>query len=255
MEIITSRQNKKAKYYKSLLQKKYRREEGIFPVEGSVVIEEAILKCAPEYVAIRENEDYPSILKYLIKNKIPYDFYREEVFETLTDTKSPQGIIAYFKIFNKTFKETRGKFIYLDGIKDPGNLGTIIRTSDALKLDGVILSNKTCDLFMPKVVRATMASIFRVPIYLDFEQNPLEKLKENFEIVTTSLEESQDIKDFTFKQNTILVIGNEAHGVSENILKIADKNIKIPMKDGVDSLNVAVAAGILIYEMTRWIEY
>lgn len=247
MEIIKSRQNKKAKFYRNLLQKKYRTKENLFLAEGPVVIREALDFVDPKYVAIEDKKDFGEIINLLEERKIPYDIYDREVFETLSDTKTPQGIIGYFEIKNLKFEEKPGKYLYLDGVKDPGNVGTIIRTAEAFGIDGVLLSSDCVELYSPKVVRSTMASIFRTKVYRDID---LLKLKNKFKIVCADLE-GKSIREKNDWEDTIVVIGSEAQGVSEEILKIADETVLIPMDKNIDSLNAAVAASLFMYEMTK----
>lgn len=247
MEIIKSRQNKKAKYYRSLLQKKYRIKENLFLAEGAVVIREALDFTDPKYVAIEDNKDFGEIINLLEERKIPYDIYDREVFETLSDTKTPQGIIGYFEVENKTFEPKPGKYLYLDGVKDPGNIGTIIRTAEAFGIDGVLLSSECAELYSPKVVRSTMASIFRTKVYSDIN---LMDIRNRFKIVCADLK-GKNIREKTNWDNTIVVIGSEAKGVSKEILEICDEAVLIPMDKNIDSLNAAVAASLFMYEMTK----
>ena len=142
--------------------------------------------------------------------------------------------------------------LFLDGLQDPGNMGTIIRTADAFNIDGIILGQGSVDPYNLKVVRATMGSIFRVPLYIcDNSLETIMGLKtRGFNLLATSLEGSL-IYDSDFKGKIISVIGNEANGVSPDILKEADKCIKIPMPGNAESLNAGVAASIIMYEAMR----
>lgn len=249
MTLIKSSSNNKFKFYKSLLEKKYRDKEKIFLVEGPIVLEEALKIYKPIYMAIEEEKQFENLQKDI--EKISHDYYSKSLFSSLSSTVNSQGIIAYFKKFEREFKEKEGKYIYLDGIKDPGNLGGIIRSADAFNLNGVILSKETVDLYNPKTVRSSMASIFRIPIYQDVGGDILYKNRDNFKIVTTSLNNSTSSREYKFEKNTILIIGNEAHGIGEDLMKLSGDNIVIPISRQVDSLNANVAASILMYEMTK----
>ena len=142
--------------------------------------------------------------------------------------------------------------VALDGIQDPGNLGTILRTVDSANLKQIILSKNSADPYNPKVVRSTMGAIFRVNIIE--AENLAEILKEikkhSFDVVVTSLETEESIYNLEYK-NKIIVIGNEANGVSKEIQEIADKKVKIPMLGKTESLNASVATGIMVYEYVR----
>lgn len=243
--LITSKDNKYYKFFKKLLLKKNRNSENLFLLEGPVVISEALNFYEPKYVAVRE--DLVEIYKYILRDR-DYLIFSKELFKGICDSENPQGICAYYPMVHKKFDLQTGKFLYLDKLRDAGNMGTIIRTADAFSLDGVIISEDSCDLYNPKTIRATMASIFRVPI---FYLNEDDLIKLDFKIIASTLEDSISIKELNFSSDMILVIGNEAHGVSKKILERADLKVKIPINTNVDSLNAGVAAGIFSYMMTN----
>ncbi len=248
MQRITSKTNGKIKLLKSLTKKKSRYSEGLFFVEGYIVnFESPIL---PVYSVIDEKylEEYGELINRYRNSGVEVILTNGEIIQHLSDTITPQGIISYYNFIDRSIKNLPlGQFLYLDGISDPGNLGTIIRTADAFNIDGVVVGENSVDLYNPKTIRSTMASIFRVPIYFG-NLLDLENLSE-YKIIATALENSIGIKECTFPENSIVVMGSEAHGVSEDILKMVDKRIKIPIREGVDSLNVAIATGIVLYEL------
>ena len=181
-------------------------------------------------------------------------YVNNSVFKYITDVLNPQGILAVVEKKSKTnmIDYNQDIILVLDGIQDPGNIGTILRTVDSIGLKQIILSDKCADIYNPKVVRSTMGAIFRVNA---IESNELietlnEIKKNNFEIVSTDLKTEHNIYDIDYK-NIAIVIGNEANGVSEEILKISDKKIKIPMLGKTESLNASVATGIILYEYVR----
>lgn len=181
-------------------------------------------------------------------------YVNNSVFKYITDVLNPQGILAVVEKKSKTnmIDYNQDIILVLDGIQDPGNIGTILRTVDSIGLKQIILSDKCADIYNPKVVRSTMGAIFRVNA---IESNDLietlnEIKKNNFEIVSTDLKTEHNIYDIDYK-NIAIVIGNEANGVSEEILKISDKKIKIPMLGKTESLNASVATGIILYEYVR----
>ena len=201
----------------------------------------------------------------------------EKVFDTLTDVVSPQGVLAVinkrengiinqatennnaFEIGDK-IKETENVkidtttdyILALDGIQDPGNLGTIIRTADSANLKQLIVSKNTVDAYSPKVIRSTMGAIYRVNIIevenLEWTLKDLQK--DGFKVVVTSLDTNNSIYDISYNKS-IVVIGNEANGVSKEVQELANERVKIPMLGKTESLNAAVATGIMIYEYVR----
>ena len=201
----------------------------------------------------------------------------EKVFDTLTDVVSPQGVLAVinkrengiinqatennnaFEIGDK-IKETENVkidtttdyILALDGIQDPGNLGTIIRTADSANLKQIIVSKNTVDAYSPKVIRSTMGAIYRVNIIevenLEWTLKDLQK--DGFKVVVTSLDTNNSIYDISYNKS-IVVIGNEANGVSKEVQELANERVKIPMLGKTESLNAAVATGIMIYEYVR----
>lgn len=251
--IITSKNNDTYKFLKGLLEKKHRQENKLFLVEKPVVIEEAV-GFKIEYLALSESaykeNKFENILKNVNKDKV--FVFSDKIFKNLCDAVSSPGIIAYYKEIHKDFDKSSGKYLYLDDIREPGNLGGIIRSADALGLDGLIISPNSCDLYNPKTVRSSMSSIFRLPIYFMTREDLVDL---DFNIIATSLENSRSTRDYEFKDKDIVVIGNEAKGVSEFLMKNAKEFLNIPISPKVDSLNANVAASIIIYEMMKWPMY
>lgn len=251
---IASRDNKKYKLFKSLLNKKYRTKENLFFVEGLVVVKEALKVNQAEYIALSdtlETETIEEITREVGEEKVY--IFKEELFIQLTDTKNSQGIIGYFKpVHKENIKDIEeGRYLFLDDLQDPGNIGGLIRSVEAFGIDGIILSENTCELYNPKLLRSTMASIFRVKTYI-VDKKEIQNLKnKGFKIIATSIEEASVSYKYQFPQKLVLVLGNEANGVSEEIFNIADEKIYIPMSENINSLNVNVAGSILCYEMMR----
>ena len=176
-----------------------------------------------------------------------------KVFRVLSDTESPQGILAVIgKKDEKEFKFTDDVIIMLDGIQDPGNLGTIIRTIDSVGLNQLILSENTVDPYNAKVIRSTMGAVFRVNILQNQNlENVTEELKEDgYKVIATSLGTNKKYFDVEYNKVAV-IIGNEAKGIADNIIKHADIKIKIPMLGKTESLNAAVATGVVLYEYVR----
>ena len=193
------------------------------------------------------------------KGKIELIEFSKNVFEQIVDTKTPQGVLAVLKIPSNTknieVTETldyNASYIIIDKVQDAGNLGTIIRTAEAFDIKNIICLEGTTDAYSQKVIRSSMGSIVRENIlYFDLEnfEKIIKKLKENgYKIYATSLEKSDNLEEINITRKTIFVLGNEANGVSKEIKNLADKNVKIPMSNNTDSLNVGIASGILMYK-------
>lgn len=259
MQIISSKDNEQIKYVKKLKEKKFRDETHEYIIEGIKLIREAI----EENVTIKtiiicedcvegENAIEQSLLYEIAKYNCIY--VKRKIFQLLTDVMTPQGIMAVVEQGdnNDAIDYHQDIILALDNIQDPGNLGTILRTADSANLKQIILTKETADPYNPKVVRSTMGAIFRMNI---ITTNSLEKTlkeiqKHHFEVVATSLETENSIYDIDY-QKKVIVIGNEAKGVSRDIQNLADKKVKIPMLGKTESLNASVAAGIMIYEYVR----
>lgn len=208
----------------------------------------------------KEAEKNPRIKRILQnagKREIELFQIKNDLLNKISDTVTSQGVVGVVKIKDFTsdslFKRKPEFLLVLDSIKDPGNMGTLIRTADAFGLDGVILSRECVDLFNSKVVRSTMGSIFHLPILRDIDlYDFLSNLKKkNFKILVSELKEgsSFDILEETGK--ICLVMGSEPEGVSKELIQLADHLVKIPIQGKAESLNVAVACGILLYEIAR----
>ena len=258
MQVITSKDNEIIKNIKKLKEKKYRDLFNKYVIEGIKIIEEAIIENAniDTIVVCEECVKDGSITQKLLYEIAKYNcvYVNKKIFNILTDVRNPQGVLA---VINKENKENNIDYksdiiIVLDDIQDPGNLGTILRTIDSVGLNQIIVSKKTADSYNPKVVRSTMGAIFRVKIIES--DNLLETLKNmkkhKFRIMATSLQTDTTIYQTDYKKK-VIVIGNEANGVSEEILEYADEKIKIPMIGKTESLNASVATGIVLYEYVR----
>ena len=195
----------------------------------------------------------PQKLMYAIA-KYNCIYVSKKVFEVLTDVVAPQGILAIVRRPEKNEKiDYNAELILaLDGIQDPGNLGTILRTADSVNLNQIIVTKNTADCYNPKVVRSTMGAILRIKI-IETESlvNTLKEAKKNkFKIVATSLDTQNNIYDIDYNKK-VIVIGNEANGVTKEVQSMADNKVKIPMLGKTESLNASVATGIMLYEYVR----
>lgn len=246
MEHITSLKNPKVAAWKALKDRKGRRESGCFLVEGRKMVEEALASAFDvEAVLVQEGLELPNGLT------MPVYELPAHVLAAVCDTKTPQGIAAVVRMKEQS---ALGKHIVvLDGVQDPGNVGTIIRTADAAGLDGVLLSTQCADVFSPKVLRATMGSIFRMNLRTtDDLPGELTKLREKgYSILSSQLDGTPFYEREKVAEQFALIIGNEGNGVSEQVQQTATHRVRLPMRGGAESLNAAIAAAIMMYELMR----
>ncbi len=246
MEHITSLKNPKVAAWKALKDRKGRRESGCFLVEGRKMVEEALASAFDvETVLVQEGMELPDGLT------MPVYELPAHVLAAVCDTKTPQGIAAVVRMKEQS---ALGKHIVvLDGVQDPGNVGTIIRTADAAGLDGVLLSTQCADVFSPKVLRATMGSIFRMNLRTtDDLPGELTKLREKgYSILSSQLDGTPFYERQDVAERFALIIGNEGNGVSEQVQQTATHRVRLPMRGGAESLNAAIAAAIMMYELMR----
>lgn len=251
--LITSKDNSTIKEIKKLKEKKYRKDK--FLVEGIKMVKEAIQENADiELIVLREGTKLDlDISKF---NNIEAS---EKVFNELTDVVAPQGVLAVVRKNNKNSDDNGNQIDFsadyilaLDGLQDPGNLGTILRTADSANLKQIIVSKDTVDAYSPKVIRSTMGAIYRINIIEVHDLvKTLEQTKKNgFEVVTTDLQTDKSIYDLEYNKK-VVVIGNEANGVTKGVKEVADYKVIIPMLGKTESLNASVAAGVMIYEYVR----
>ena len=238
--IITSSDNKEIKRVSKLNSKKYRELEKEFIVEGEHLVEESYKKGLLKKIFLLENENIEIDIE---KIYVSYDVMKK--VSNLDTTPKVIGICSLLKE-----KEVGDKVLVLDGVQDPGNLGTIIRSAVAFNIDTIILSNDTVDIYNPKVIRSTQGMLFNINIIRKDIKEEITKLKDkNYSIYTTNVSNGIDIKDVEKSNQFVLIVGNEGSGVSKDISKLADYSICINTNKNVESLNVAVATSILLYEL------
>jgi len=258
MQTITSKDNELIKHIRKLKDKKYRDESNEYVVEGVKLVEEAVKENAKiKQIIVCED----TTRTYEIPTHIMLEIARYEcisvsnkIFNIITQVTNPQGIMA---IIEKNAQDAQIDYsqdiiVVLDDVQDPGNLGTILRTVDSIGLNQIIVSKGTADAFNSKVVRSTMGAIFRIKIIEveNLAQAIKEMRKHHFKLMVTSLQTKNSIYDIDFNKK-IIVIGNEANGVSKEIQDMADEKAKIPMLGRTESLNASVAAGVVMYEYVR----
>lgn len=255
MRMITSRQNKKIKRFHELKLKKNRDLQGTFVAEGLRFIRE-IPKGRAEFTLMSESfyNEFPSF-----QPDGDWDVARDDIFQSACDTDTPQGIVAIcrkeeFSIDDLILKKKSRKFFILaENLNDPGNLGTIIRTADACGADGVFLSKGSVDVYNNKVLRATMGSLFHLPVVQNVSFSTLIPFmkEQEIHIFAAHLRGKCYPYDLDFFPSCGLLIGNEANGLSEEIAQMANDLVRIPMPGKTESLNASVAAAVLMYEVVR----
>ncbi len=255
-EAITSTKNPRIKELRKLKEKKYRTAANVFLIEGLRFVQEALRQHAVIKTILVAEE---SMLKDLEQSSDAFAdceilVVSKEVLEDLSATVSPQGIMACVELpapkSSDEFFSEAGLWFYLDEIRDPGNLGTIIRSAHAFDVDGLILSKGCADPYQDKVLRSTMGSIFRVPLLTEQEPLLLEQLQQKgTSLYLTDLQDAGTLASLKPAENSVIVIGNEARGVCEAIKALPHQNIVIPMPGGAESLNAAVAASLIMYEL------
>ncbi len=244
------------KYFASLIQKKFRQSENKFIVEGINSVEEGLksnFKCEVIFYTKDFSKEYPKVFNNIQLSNVRKFLLKNSEFLKISDTKNPQGIGAVFQIpkRNNLSSINETLIIYLDNINDPGNLGTIIRTCDWFGVNTIFLSKGCAEYTNPKVVRSSAGSIFHLNIYDEASvENLMELRKKNFKIFCSDLT-GENIYKLEKSKKSVLIFSNEAHGPSEEILEIADKKISIPKSGNAESLNVAIAAGIILSHLKK----
>ena len=254
--MITSISNAQVKYLLQLQKKsKVRNEEKVFLVEG--------IRMFVEVPAERVEKVYVSETFYnKKKEEIDFSNYKMEilsdtVFQYVSDTKTPQGILCVVKQkeydVKKLLEAKNPHFMVLDNLQDPGNLGTIVRTAEGAGVDAVFMSKDTVDIYNPKVIRSTMGSIYRMPVvYVEDLIELLEAFKaKGIKSYAAHLEGKNSYDQESYNEGTAILIGNEGNGLREEVSNAADVWVKIPMLGQVESLNAAIAASVMMFEVAR----
>ena len=246
MTIITSKANSVVKNAKKLHQKKYRKSA--YLIEGWHLFEEAV-QAGVMIEKIFALENYRDQLAAFPQTV----WVSEDILLDLADSQTPQGIVAVVQKEEVGQVDlSQGKFLFLEDVQDPGNVGTIIRTADAAGFTGVIVSEKSADIYSLKTLRSMQGSHFHLPIYRMSSQALLEEAKKAVipVLATTLSKDSVDYRELPPIDNFVLVMGNEGQGISPLMAESADQLVHISMKGQAESLNVAVAAGILIFHLS-----
>lgn len=248
MREIVSRDNPKIKNIIKLVnEKRYRKEQNMFVCEGLVNLKEAVRSKADiaEIYTTEEHMDFADSIEGCDKYLVPL-----KLIESMSDVKTPQGIVFSCRI-KKSDRLKKGAVLALENVRDSGNLGTILRTAEGLGIENIVLLGECADVYNPKTVRASMGSVFRInPPVMSLEEISEWAKSENMSIFATALsEDAEDIRTKNLK-SAVVVIGNEANGVSKEVLLKSDGHIIIPIKSA-QSFNASVAAALVLWEMVR----
>lgn len=246
--LITSLENEKVKNYRKLQTRKYREKTGLFLVEGMHLVLEAYKAGVLKELILEQDEVVPIDIETV--------YVTNEIIHKISDVETPSKIMGLC-MMKEEIKELGNHILMLDGVQDPGNLGTIIRSSKAFHVDTIVLGENTVDLYNPKVIRATQGMLFHINIVRGNLESMISELKScNYPIYGTKVQYGQDARKLTDNdcKKYVLVMGNEGNGVRREILDLCDNYLYINMCSEVESLNVAVATSILLYELDRNID-
>lgn len=259
-ELIISKHNPIVRHVRALNNKKYREEKRQFYIEGVKLVQEAIKEgVSISFLLFSDEFDYN---EFIMESEVSFGHIQTfrlsgRIFKDISDCSTPQGIIAVINRIDDQISDVLSKeqffLVILDEVRDPGNVGTIIRTLDAAGADGLVLLGGCADPYSPKTVRSTMGSIFRIPVYeIDDSKEFFANLKKLGTHIMVGHVRGGDL--FAWKgghERIALVIGNESKGVNKDILEVATSTVTIPMSGKTDSLNAATAAGLMVYEVYR----
>ena len=263
-QVITSAQNPQIKFLRSLKNARERRLAGVFTVEGEKLSGEV---CPPFRVrtvvvaeSLAERGAEPAVVKrYPEAERI---VAADRLFDSLCDTKTPQGVLAVVEyrrenvdewLFSAEKQSKVPLVVALENLQDPGNVGTVIRTADAVGASGVIVSGGSADPFSPKTLRASMGSAFHLPVSVESDfTGVVRRLSEaNYQVAAAHLEGSRSLYDVDFTVPTVILIGNEGNGLSREVTELAGCRLRIPQPGKAESLNAGVAAAVIMYEALR----
>lgn len=255
---IFSKDNQLIKTVRSLQSKAGRKKNGLFFVEGIRITGEAISTVPGQIHCIIINNTFKSTYSEKtaeFSEKFDCFLIPDSLFKEISDTDTPQGILTVIK--NKQalaadFSFEDKHIIVLDSLRDPGNIGTIIRTAEAMGFNSIFLTKGCTDIYSPKVLRSTMGSVFRTNIFEGCTPDDIDLIKQKgYTVISTALQKnSVFLKDAPTTSKSAIVIGNEAEGVSDEVLDVSDIIVKIPMQGKTESLNAAVAAAIVMYHFS-----
>lgn len=256
MENIQSKDNLLIKDVKKLKEKKYRNESCKFLIEGFRFVCEGLQSdFEVPLVFISENAMdrwYSFDVQSKLQKETKVYTVTDQILKSISSTDTPQGIVAVVNNKTISLENKQGFYILVDKVQDPGNMGTIIRTAHAAGALGIIVTKGTVDIYNEKTLRSTMGSIFHIPITHDDNLSQLKFLRSNgFKLVVSSLDTDNNFFDVDLRNKSIIAVGNEGNGISKELLDMSDISVKIPMPGGAESLNVSIAASVMMFEVIR----
>ncbi len=252
VKFISSRDNKIIKLLVSLQKKSGRMKHSLFIAEGKRLCNEAFIwaKDKIEFIVVSDtfykenNADLNGTDIYILP---------DDLFLKISDTETPQGIICVLRYDLVTFSSSvSDNVLILDGVSEPGNMGTILRTAEAMGFSDIYITKGSADIYSPKVIRSTMGAVFRLNFHFEDNYDFVDDLKEKgYKIITTALRDSIDLEETSVYSKNAIVIGNEANGVCDEVMEKSDIITRIEMAGNAESLNAAVAAGIVMYKFSK----
>jgi TrmH family RNA methyltransferase len=269
-ELITSRQNPLIKLVDSLTDSKFRRREGLFRFDGKKLFGEALTSDLPLFAVLWRESAVDELLAFVGDSTLPSQcrsvILPDALFDRISEEKSPEGVICISRHLDKLHKiatiekrvdmtelERGGRSLILESVRDPGNLGTIIRSAAAFGVDRILLSDDCADLYHPRTIRAAMGALFRTAVVV-VSDLPLaiKALSVKGRVYAAALDDSAArLCRVTFGPDDAVAVGNEGHGLSAETIAACSGKIFIPMAGGVESLNAGVAASVLLWEFYR----
>ncbi len=270
MEMITSRQNALLTLTERLLDRKHRRREGLFRFDGRKLFLEALQAGLPLFAVLVKESCAEQVVAFAGENELPEGcrcvLLPDALFERISEEKSPDGVICLSKSLDKIHKivtidkrmpenecDFEGRVLLLESVRDPGNLGTVIRTARAFGIGELVLSADCADIYNPRTIRAAMGTLFsqRIHVVEDFV-GLVRMLASNRSVYAAALDaDAAKLGEVVFGKRDAVVIGNEGHGLSPEVIGACTRSIYIPMESGVESLNAGVAASVLLWELYR----
>ena len=253
---ITSLQNQQVKAWRALKDAKGRAAQHLFLAEGDHLAGEALKEHAAAALLVTENamERYATHLDSARRAQLPIYFLTEHVMSALCDTKTPQGVAAlcHLPAYGQLPENRKMRLAALDGVQDPGNVGTVLRTLDAAAFDALLIDRCTADPYSPKALRASMGAVFRIPVIMGDLPKMLAGLAPTHDLYAGALDGKPFFARIRQKAGVCVIIGNEGAGISEAVYAVPGiERVKLPMNGGAESLNASVAGAIMIYDIVR----
>lgn len=248
MKEITSTANPQVKLWRQLLNPAGRKSHGLFLAEGIHLTQEALV--AQQAQAVLIGKESLGMYPELENSQVPAFAVSQQVLSALTDSKTPQGVLAVCPMpEQKSLHQAGPRLLALNHLQDPGNVGTILRTLDAAAFDGLLLDAGSADPFSPKALRASMGAVFRVPVFAFHSLSEALNSLTGYTLVAGDLQGTPYFEHQPFGDKVCLLIGNEGAGLEEEVLGMAHFRLRLPIPGGAESLNAAVAAGLMIYDV------